>query len=78
MVIKEDTDFQETEGNFYSYIWWTFSVTLLGSQLWYLQTTGTAIPMCAEQGKLTQMFLTAETELLKTGNARRRHYQNRI
>lgn len=22
--------------------------------------------MCAEQGKLTQMFLTAETELLKT------------
>lgn len=58
--------FQETEGNFYSYIWWTFSVTLLGSQLWYLQTTGTAIPVCAEQEKLTQMFLTAETELLKT------------
>ena len=25
--------------------------------------------MSAEQKKLTQMFLTAETELLKTGNA---------
>lgn len=31
----------------------------------YLQT-GTAAPMCAEQEKLTQLFLTAETELLKT------------
>lgn len=34
--------------------------------MWYLQTTGTAIPMCTEQEKLTQMFLTAETKLLKT------------
>lgn len=43
-----------------------FSHIILASQLWYLQITGTGVPMCAEQEKLTQMFLTAETELLKT------------
>ena len=34
--------------------------------MWYLQTTCTAIPLCAGEEKLTQMFMTAEAELLKT------------
>lgn len=39
---------------------------IITSQRWYLQTAGPAAPMCAEKEKLTPMFLTAETERLKT------------
>ena len=38
---------------------------IISKLTWYLQT-GTEAPMSAEQEKLTQLFLTAETELLKT------------
>lgn len=67
--ISASPSFQETEGNFYSYIWWTFSVTLLGSQLWYLQTTGTAIPMSAEQKKLTNVPDSWDWTIKNCGNA---------
>lgn len=69
MNLKTSPGFQETEGNFYSYMWWTFSVTLLQANFGICKQQAPAAPMCDEQEKLTPMFLTAETKRLKTGNA---------